>query len=84
MASLHGPVQVSGNLQIRLPIKLARALCIEGGDEFFWRLSDDDPAVLILLPVEVVERRYSAGEALERSARETVSELRHHALEPDS
>ncbi|WP_083516139.1 AbrB/MazE/SpoVT family DNA-binding domain-containing protein [Aeromicrobium erythreum] len=69
MAALHGPIAVSSNLQVRLPAKVARQLHISAGDEFFVRVSDDDPSVILLLPVEVVERRYSAGELLERSGR---------------
>lgn len=68
MASLHGPIAVSSNFQVRLPVKLVRELSIRGGDEFYWRQSDEDPSVLSLVPVEVVERRYSAGEQLERLA----------------
>lgn len=75
MAGLSGPIAVSANLQFRLPIKVARVMHIEAGDEFYIRVSDDDPDVIVLLPAEVVERRYSAGEGLERAAREVGSEL---------
>ncbi len=75
MAGLHGPHPISSKLQLRVPLELARQLSIEAGDKFYWRLSDDQPGVLELLPVEVVERRYSAGERLERSTREVAAEL---------
>lgn len=75
MASLHGPHPISSKLQIRLPIKLAHALRIQGGDEFCWRVSDEDPAVLLLIPAEVVERRYAVGEQLERASIPSASEL---------
>lgn len=71
--SLHGPITVSKNLQIRLPVKMARALHIHPGDEVFLRASDDDPGALVLLPVEVVERRYAFG---------AKAELESQALEP--
>ena len=58
-------------MQVKLPSGLARDLHITAGDEFFWRRSDSDPAVLTFLPSEVVERRYVAGEALEASTRST-------------
>ncbi len=70
MATLHGPISISSNLQIRLPIKLARHLHLQPGDEFFARISDEDPQVITLLPVEVVERRYVAGEHSERESTE--------------
>lgn len=75
MAGLTGPIAVSANLQFRLPIKVARELHIEAGDEFYVRVSDDDPDVIVLLPAEVVERRYSAGERLDRVAQDVGSEL---------
>lgn len=52
-----------------MPVKLARALHLEPGDEFYWRRSDDDPAVLLLIPAEVVERRYAEGERREARTR---------------
>lgn len=75
MAALHGPHPVSAKLQVRVPIELARALRLEEGTRFYWRLSDDDPGVLTLLPEEVVERRYSVGERLEALARDRGGEL---------
>ncbi|WP_155726911.1 AbrB/MazE/SpoVT family DNA-binding domain-containing protein [Mycobacterium avium] len=68
MTAPDGPHPVSSRLQVRLPIRLARRLHIEGGDLVYWRISDDLPDVLQLLPEEVVERRYSAGERLEAGA----------------
>jgi hypothetical protein len=68
-------------MQVKLPVKLARELRISPGDEFYWRRSDDDPDVLVLLPSEVVERRYSVGERLEAAARTSATEL-DHPLEP--
>lgn len=75
MGSLDGPHPLSSKLQLRLPVRLARQLNIEGGDLFYWRLTDDLPGVLQLLPAEIVERRYSAGERLEALDRDTASEL---------
>lgn len=72
---LDGPHPVSSKLQVRLPIRLAKQLHIEGGDLFYWRLSDDEPGVLQLVPAEVVERRYSAGERMEAAEREVAQEL---------
>jgi hypothetical protein len=62
MASLSGPHPISAQYQVKIPVKLARDLHLRAGDEFFWRRSDDDPDVLFLIPAEVVERRYAAGE----------------------
>jgi bifunctional DNA-binding transcriptional regulator/antitoxin component of YhaV-PrlF toxin-antitoxin module len=75
MATLHGPHAVSAQFQLKLPARLAKELNISAGDEFYWRRSDDDPAVVVLIPVEVVERRYSAGERAEATKREVASEL---------
>ncbi|OCB27053.1 AbrB/MazE/SpoVT family DNA-binding domain-containing protein [Mycobacterium intracellulare] len=75
MTAPDGPHPVSSRLQVRLPIRLARRLHIEGGDLVYWRISDDLPDVLQLLPEEVVERRYSAGERLEAAEHEVGQEL---------
>lgn len=74
MASLDGPHPLSSKLQIRLPVKIARALSIEPGDEFFWRVSDEVPGIIQLVPAEVVERRYVVGETLERLDTPSASE----------
>lgn len=75
MTSLSGPHQVSKQLQIKIPVKMARAVQLEAGDEVYWRLSDDEPGALVLLPAEVVERRYAVGERLERLDRASGFEL---------
>lgn len=75
MATLDGPHPISANLQVRLPRKVANALRIQGGDEFYWRRSDDDPDVLLFIPSEVVERRYSVGSQLEAAARPAGTQL---------
>lgn len=75
MPSLDGPHPLSSKLQVRLPIRLAKKLHIEGGDLFYWRITDDMPDVLQLVPAEVVERRYSAGERLEAAENEVAQEL---------
>lgn len=75
MAPFDGPHPISSKLQLRLPIRLARQLSIETGDLFYWRISDDDPGTLQLLPSEVVERRYGAGERLEALDREPAREI---------
>lgn len=75
MPALDGPHPVSSKLQVRVPVRLANQLHIEGGDQFYWRVTDDLPGVLQLVPAEVVERRYSAGERLEAAAQEVGQEL---------
>lgn len=75
MTALDGPHPVSSKLQVRLPIRLAKQLNIEGGDQFYWRVTDDAPGILQLIPAEVVERRYGAGERLEAAEREVAQEL---------
>ena len=75
MATLHGPHSISAQMQVKVPMKLARELRLNAGDELFWRRSDDDPDVLLLIPSEVVERRYAAGEGLERTSRQPATPL---------
>jgi hypothetical protein len=83
VASLHGPHPVSAQLQVKVPVKLARALHLQPGDEYFWRRSDDDPSILMLIPSEVVERRYGAGERLEAGAQPTADFLAAHSSAVD-
>ncbi|MBT9604990.1 MAG: hypothetical protein IV096_00205 [Microbacterium sp.] len=59
---------------MRLPVKIARSLSIGPGDEFFWRVSDELPGIIQLVPAEVVERRYAVGETLERLDTASASE----------
>ncbi|CAM5742382.1 hypothetical protein MAUB1S_01508 [Mycolicibacterium aubagnense] len=75
MPPLDGPHPISSKLQVRLPIRMAKQLHIEGGDLFYWRISDDEPGILQLVPAEIVERRYSAGERIEAAEREVAQEL---------
>ncbi len=75
MSSLSGPHPISAQYQVKIPTKLARELRLQKGDLFFWRLSDEDPSVLALIPSEVVERRYFAGEQAEASVRQRASLL---------
>jgi bifunctional DNA-binding transcriptional regulator/antitoxin component of YhaV-PrlF toxin-antitoxin module len=75
MASLSGPHPISAQYQVKIPTKLARELHLQTGDQFFWRRSDDDPAVLILIPAEVVERRYFAGEQAESAMHPRAAEV---------
>ena len=75
MASLSGPHPISAQYQVKIPTKLARELHLQKGDLFFWRLSDDDPAVLTLIPSEVVERRYVVGEQAEAATRPRSTSL---------
>jgi hypothetical protein len=73
--SLDGPHPISSKLQLRLPVRIARDLRITEGDLFYWRVSDDLPGVLQLVPAEVVERRYSVGERLESLDVDVAGEL---------
>lgn len=75
MPALHGPHPLSSQGQVKLPVKLQRALRLEPGDEFYWRQSDDDPDVLLLVPSEVVERRYAAGASQEAATRPAAEPL---------
>lgn len=80
MPPLHGPYALSSQRQIKLPAALARELRIEPGDTFYWRRSDDDSDTLLLVPQEVVERRYEAGKTSELGARQGATELANKVL----
>lgn len=67
--AIFGPHPLSSQLQVKLPVKLARQLRAQAGDAFYWRVSDEDPSILLLIPEEVMERRYAAGAALEADGR---------------
>ena len=75
MSSLEGPFALSSNLQVRVPVAIARQMSLQRGDRLYWRVSDDNPGVIELIPAEIVERRYSAGERLERAAQPAATEL---------
>lgn len=82
MDPLSGPVVVSANLQIRIPKRLAAQLRLGAGDALYFRVSEDNPGVIELVPTEVVERRYSVGERRERAAQTHAKELPDSGL-PD-
>ncbi|ART74157.1 hypothetical protein BTO20_36300 [Mycobacterium dioxanotrophicus] len=60
---------------MKLPTKLAKSLHLKPGDEFYWRHSDDDPDILLFVPAEVLERRYTHGEHAERAVRTSADPL---------
>lgn len=80
--ALYGPHTLSSQAQVKIPADLVRDMRLQGGDRFHWRRSDDDPAVLLLIPAEVVERRYEAGRARELASREPAVELDHPTESP--
>lgn len=75
MPPFYGPYALSSQRQIKMPAALARELRIEPGDTFYWRRSDDDPDTLVVVPQEVVERRYEAGRTRELGEQQGASEL---------
>ena len=65
----HGPHKITRVRQVAIPGELLRAVGLEVGDNIHFRLSDDDPYVIEVIPSDIVARRYQTGagsEALER------------------
>lgn len=65
----HGPHKITQVRQVAIPSELLQAVGLRVGDFIHYRLSDQDPHVIEIIPSDVLERRYRAGadsEALER------------------
>jgi bifunctional DNA-binding transcriptional regulator/antitoxin component of YhaV-PrlF toxin-antitoxin module len=65
----YGPHKITRVRQVAIPGDLLRAVGLELGDNVHFRLSDNDPHVIEIVPSDIVARRYQAGtdsEALER------------------
>lgn len=72
MDALSGPTGVAKNGQITVPKHILELLNWEPGSQVMFRLSDDDPEVLTIVPVEVCLRRFRRGEEAERLTRMTA------------
>ena len=69
MSTPYGPHKITSVRQVAIPGELLRAVGLELGDNVHFRLSDNDPNVIEIVPSDIVARRYQAGadsEALER------------------
>jgi bifunctional DNA-binding transcriptional regulator/antitoxin component of YhaV-PrlF toxin-antitoxin module len=65
----YGPHKITRVRQVAIPGELLRAVGLEPGDNVHFRLSDNDPHVIEIVPSDIVARRYQAAadsEALER------------------
>jgi antitoxin component of MazEF toxin-antitoxin module len=65
----YGPHRITSVRQVAIPGDLLRAIGLQPGDNVHFRLSDNDPQVIEIVPSDIVARRYQAGtvsEALER------------------
>ena len=71
MGTLGGPAPIATNGQVTVPKAVLQALGWSAGKQVMFRLSDEDPEVLTIVPAEVFERRYERGEAAERLMRMT-------------
>lgn len=66
---LYGPHKITRVRQVAIPDHLLRSVGLERGDNVHFRLSDNDPYVIEIVPSDIVARRYQAGadsETLER------------------
>ena len=71
MDALEGPSKISANNQVALPKRLMDELGWAKGDPVMFRISDDDPGVLRIVPEAVVLRQLRRGEDAERMMRMT-------------
>jgi len=65
----YGPHKITRVRQVAIPGELLRAVGLEPGDNVHFRLSDNDPHVIEIVPSDIVARRYQAAadsETLER------------------
>lgn len=66
MATLGGFSPISKNGQVAIPKAIRDLLELNEGTQVLFRVSDDDPEVLQLIPAEVFEQRYARGESIGR------------------
>lgn len=71
MGALGGPSPIGANGQVTVPKHILRQLGLSAGDMVMFRIADDDPEQLSVVPVHVAERRYARGEHAERLMRIT-------------
>jgi bifunctional DNA-binding transcriptional regulator/antitoxin component of YhaV-PrlF toxin-antitoxin module len=57
----HGPDKITRVRQVAIPGELLRAVGLELGDNVHFRLSDNDPHVIEIVPSDIVARRYQAA-----------------------
>jgi bifunctional DNA-binding transcriptional regulator/antitoxin component of YhaV-PrlF toxin-antitoxin module len=65
----YGPHKITKVGQVGIPAELLRAVGLRRGDNVHFRLSDNDPHVIEIVPSDIIARRYQAGahsETLER------------------
>jgi AbrB family looped-hinge helix DNA binding protein len=74
MDALGGPTSIAKNGQITVPKQILQELGWSAGNQVMLRLSDDDPEVLTVVPLETCLRRYRRGEAAERLMRLTADD----------
>lgn len=74
MGALSGPSPIARNGQVTVPKQILRELGLGAGDLVMFRISDDDPEQLCIVPMRVAERRYARGERAERLIRLTASD----------
>jgi hypothetical protein len=58
---LYGPHKITKVRQVAIPGDLLRSVGLELGDNVHFRLSDNDPYVIEIVPSDIVARRYQAG-----------------------
>jgi bifunctional DNA-binding transcriptional regulator/antitoxin component of YhaV-PrlF toxin-antitoxin module len=57
----YGPHKITRVRQVGIPGELLHAVGLEPGDNVHFRLSQNDPYVIEIVPSDIVARRYQAG-----------------------
>lgn len=73
MGALGGPSPIAANGQVTVPKHILRQMNLVPGDLVMFRVADDDPEQLCVVPLHVAERRYARGERAESLDRLTSS-----------
>jgi AbrB family looped-hinge helix DNA binding protein len=73
VSTLGGFSSISKNGQVAIPKSIRDRLNLTEGSQVLFRVSDDDPQVMQVIPAEVFESRYARGESISRLQRMSQS-----------
>lgn len=73
MSTLGGFSSISKNGQVAIPKSIRDRLNLAEGSQVLFRVSDDDPLVMQVIPADVFESRYARGESISRLQRMSQS-----------
>ena len=70
VGALAGPSGVARNGQITIPKSILAELGWDAGNKVMFRVDDDDPGSLVIVPYDVFQRRYELGSVADRLRRD--------------